>query len=173
MSVAASGTVYGQRRDYMTEAEIELVRENQEIDKRIEILARMIDRRFKAAGINVNAPVTKSKNAGEWGPEPSGTRLELFTDMARLLEKAIDDIDQVAVRREAFNRRSEKGEDLFPKAVRKLAEAAQRYLPPLRTEAAKQLEDKELGAVLSAIEFCEQIIEAESKVPPESKKSKN
>ncbi len=35
-----------QRRDYLTDEEIELVRDAQEIDKRIGVLTKAIDRRF-------------------------------------------------------------------------------------------------------------------------------
>lgn len=171
--LTAPNNAQAQRRDFMTDSEIELVRENQEIDKRINVLTRMIDRRYATAAIAVQGSGAKSKTSEDWGPEPTGTRLELLTDATRLLEKAIDDIDQVADRREAANRRTEKGEDLFPKAVRNLADAARRYLTPLKAESVKQQDDKELGAILSAIEFCEQIIDAALKVPAESKKSKN
>ena len=48
-----SSTGEAQRRDYMTEAEIEVVRDSQDIDLRIDTLTKMIDRRFAALGIDV------------------------------------------------------------------------------------------------------------------------
>ena len=81
----------------MTEAEIEIVRVNQEVDLRIAALTRMIDRRFALLGIQTNAPKPK-KSEDDWGEEPKGSRTDFFSDIKQLLEKAIDDIDNLAAR---------------------------------------------------------------------------
>jgi hypothetical protein len=68
-----AASAHAQRRDYMTEAEIELVRDSQEIDKRIDVLTKMIDRRFTALGIEVGGlkPGAKEQKAlGELRPVP-------------------------------------------------------------------------------------------------------
>lgn len=158
-----------QRRDYMTEAESELVRDAQEIDARIGILTKMIDRRF--ALLN-NEPIKTEKNSEKWGEPPAGTRLELLSDISKLLQKAVDDIDDVA----AHNRMDSK---LFPKAMKNLADAAQRYLPKLKSVYDQNPEPKEKGLLIGATELCDSIIEASAKVPKEApkeekkKKSKN
>ena len=149
-----------QRRDYMTEAESELVREAQEVDLRMNILTKMIDRRFAALN---NVPVKTEKNSEKWGEPPAGTRLELLSDIAKLLQKAVDDIDDVA----AHNRMDSK---LFPKAMRNLAEAAQRYLPKLKSVYDQNPDAKEKGLLIGATELCESIIEASAKVPKEAPK---
>ena len=59
-----------QRRDYMTDAEIELVRDAQDIDARIGVLSKMIDRRFAALGINVGGAAIPNKETDKWGPTP-------------------------------------------------------------------------------------------------------
>lgn len=146
-----------QKRDYMTDPESELVRDAQEIDRRVDVLTMMIDRRF--AVLN-NQPSPISKDSEKWGDAPTGTRLELLSDISKLLQKSIDDIDDVA----AHNRMDSK---LFPKAMSNLAAAANRYLPQLRTAYDKAENEKEKGTILGSIEFCNQIIEASAKVPKE------
>ena len=144
-----------QKRDYMTDAESELIREAQEIDLRIDVLVKMIDRRF---AIMNNQPLKIEKNAEKWGEPPAGTRLELLSDINKLLQKAIDDIDDVV----AHNRMDSK---LFPKAMKSLADASNRYLPQLKAVYDKTPDQKEKGLLIGATDFCQQIIEAASKVP--------
>jgi hypothetical protein len=43
----------------MTEAEIEIVRNNQEVDSRLNVLTRMIDRRFAVLGVGNRSPEAK------------------------------------------------------------------------------------------------------------------
>jgi len=156
-------TANAQRRDYLTEAEIELVRDNQEIDLRIGVLTKAIDRRF--AVIN-NKPVKESE---KWGEAPKGTRLELLIDIEKLLGKAIDDINQVAERN--------KENKLFPKAVHKHADSCAEYLPQFKTFLDAVKDGKERGSLLGSIESCNQVIEASANVPKEpakeEKKKKN
>jgi len=160
--VAASASASAQRRDYMSEAESELIREAQEVDLRIGILTKMIDRRFAALN---NEPVRTEKNSEKWGEPPTGTRLELLSDINKLLQKAIDDIDDVA----AHNRMDSQ---LFPKAMRNLADAAQKYLPKLKAVYDQNPDVKEKGLLIGATEFCDSIIEAAAKVPKETPKEK-
>ena len=116
---------------------------------------------------NQAAPVDKKskKDQDKWGEPPTGTRLELFTDIKKILDEAISNIDDVAAHDHTDTK-------LFPKAVRKLAEASQRYLPELKLDLDKTSDEKEKGVILSSIEFCEQIIEASAKVPKEAEKGK-
>jgi delta 1-pyrroline-5-carboxylate dehydrogenase len=151
-----------QRRDYLTEAEIELVRDNQEIDTRIGVLARAVERRLDV--IN-NKPVKESE---KWGAAPQGTRVQLLTDIEKLLQKAIDDIDDVASRN--------KDSKLFPKAVHRLADACREYQPQFKSFLDTVKDQKERGALLGSVEKCDSVIEASSKVerdPKEEKKKKN
>jgi lipopolysaccharide export LptBFGC system permease protein LptF len=169
LSSIAAPQASAQKRDYMTDAESELVREAQEIDKRIDVLVKMIDRRF--AVIN-NAALKTEKNSEKWGEPPTGSRIELLSDISKLLQKAIDDIDDVA----AHNRMDSK---LFPKAMNSLAEASNRYLSQLKSVYDQSPDQKEKGLISGASEFCRQIIEASAKVPKDlpkdekKKKSKN
>lgn len=163
---------HGQRRDFVTEHEAELIREAQEIDVRIEVLTRFIDRRLAAAGIPGHTWAPPKKNSEAWGEEPKGTRSQLLSDIRRILQKSIDDIDDIASRTSAAIEGNEVGGKLFPKAVRNLAAAATRYKPILEAELAKSPSNSDRGLLLQSIEFCDQIIEASAKVPAEESKKK-
>src|SRR5262245_34546675 len=160
---ALFGPANAQRRDYMTEAEIEIVRNNQEVDARIAVLTRMIDRRFAALGVATAGPKPK-KTDDDWGEEPKGSRAELFTDIKQLLEKSIDDIDNLAARMPEKTKEERKGVNIFNKAVRDLGASANRWLPHLKKEHETTQDEKVRMSAASSIEFCEQIIEATSKL---------
>ena len=177
--IAFSSPASAQRRDYMTEQEIEIIRDAQDIDTRIEALTRMIDRRFALLNIEVNGWKDVRKQSDVWGELPKGTRLELLSDVKKLLQKAVDDIDNLASNpdaapiRDKGDKRAKKDPERFGNAVRYLASAAGRYLAPLKTELDKTTEEKEKGPILDSIDLCDQIIEAVGKLPPEVKKAKN
>lgn len=168
LSVAA----FGQRRDFVSEEEGELIREHQEIDMRIDVLTKFIDRRLAAAGIAGSTWTPPKKNAEVWGPEPKGSRLELLSDVRRLLQKSIDDIDDIASRTSTAIEGNEVGGKLFPKAVRSLSAAAVRYKPIFQAELDKKPPEAERGLLLQSIEFCDQIVEAAANLPAEIPKEK-
>ncbi|CAN5670126.1 hypothetical protein BH24ACI3_BH24ACI3_06670 [soil metagenome] len=160
----------GQRRDYMTDEEIELVRDNQEMDLRMAVLVKMIDRRFAALNIGVGTSQEKIRKSEEWGPPPTGTRLQLLTDIRELLRKASEDLD-LAVDRDADALKPEtKSGKMFGDGVRKLEHAAKRYLPALQQVAEKPESEAERGQLLNAAELCEEIIAAAQRLPAPVKK---
>lgn len=166
-------TAYGQR-DYFTDAEIELIRNAQQIDQRIIVLTHAIDRRFGVLNINVSAP--PKKPSGDWGEPPIGTRTEVLADIKHILTKAIEDIDNLAERPESIvidvNEKKPKGySELFPKAVRLLAAAAERYRPAFKSELDKSTTEAEKGVILNSIEMCDEIIASVAKLPAATKKS--
>ncbi|NOT47814.1 MAG: hypothetical protein HOP17_08700 [Acidobacteria bacterium] len=172
-------TADAQRRDFMTEAEIEVVRDAQDIDDRVEVITRMIDRRFLVLNVNVNGWKDAAKQSDVWGELPKGSRAELFNDIKRLLQKAVDDIDNLAANpgaapiRDKGDKRAKKDPERFPNSVRNLAAAAGRYLGPLKSAMDKSESDIEKGSIIDSIELCDQIIEAVGKLPAEVKKTKN
>jgi len=175
--LAVSSDARAQRRDFMTDAEIELVRENQDIDMRVEVLTKMIDRRFAALKIDVGGWKPPAKQSDKWGDEPDGTRLQLFTDIKRLLQKAVDDIDDVSEHDANALTQNKTTGKLFPKAVRSLSSAAARYSPALKAAARSadpksEADEKARGAMLDSIDLCDQIIEAAAKLPAEVKEKK-
>jgi len=164
-----SFSISAQRRDHLTEMETELVREFQEIDKRTEIFVKAIDRRFLVLNA-VNGGNNKQikMDSEKWGELPTGSRRELLLDIEKILQEAIDNIDNVAER----NIKSE----LFPKSVNILSDASKKFLPQLKSQLDKTNSDMEKGAILGSIELCNQVIEASTKVPKvikEEKKKKN
>lgn len=158
-----TSNINAQRRDYLTEDEIEIVRDAQEVDLRVKVLTRAVERRL--AVIN-NKPL---KEKEIWGAPPKGSRVELLLDIEKLIQKAVDDVDQTAERA--------KDSKLFPKAVHQFADSCTEFLPQFKTFLDTTKDEKERGALLGAAENCTQVIEAASKVPKEptkeEKKKKN
>ena len=172
-----TGSASAQRRDFVNEQEAELIREHQEVDRRIEVLVKFLDRRLAAAGI-AGHEWKPQKNAELWGEDPTGSRAELLYDAKRILQKAVDDIDDIASREGVAVEGNEKSGKLFPKAVRNLSAAAVRLKPIFQAELAKATNEKEKGVLYDSIELCDQIIEAAANLPKEpakeeKKKSKN
>lgn len=171
------------QRDYFTAQEIEMIRDAQRIDDRINLLTKIIDRRFAALNVEVGGAKISPKDAEKWGALPESTRQELLIDIKRILQKAIDDIDSLAERPESAilpdpddKKAKQSFADLFPKAVRSLAAAAKRYQPALKAELDKPNDNSEKGSVLASLDFCDQIIAAVAKLPAQveqSKKPKN
>ena len=167
-----------QSRDYLTDQEIEVVRDAQQIDDRIEVLVHAIDRRLVAVGAQ-GATVRKEK-ADVWGPQPTGTRLQLLNDIKQLLQKAIDDIDNLAerpdslVKDETVDKKKQKGfSELFPKAVRTLGSAAERFEPIFKTQLDATKDNFEKGVLLDSIDKCDEITAAVAKLPAVVQKAKH
>lgn len=167
-----ASTAAGQRRDFVSDEEAELIREAQEVDVRIDVLTKFIDRRLAAAGIAGHKWSAPKKNSETWGPEPTGTRTQLLSDIRRLLQKSIDDIDDIASRTSTAIEGNEVGGKLFPKAMRYLAAAAIRFKPIFQNELAQTKTETDRGLLLQSIQFCDEIIDASSKVPAEEEKPK-
>ena len=176
---AAPTTADAQRRDYLTDEEIEIVREAQQIDERIGVLVHAVDRRMTVISLG-NVPAGKPvKEKDIWGPPPAGTRAELLSDIKRIIQKAIDDIDNLAARPDSaviyedVGKKPKVPKALFAKAVRDLGAAATRYRPIFNDELSRTEVKSERGLLLDIIDNCDQIIEAVATLPAEVKKGKN
>ena len=151
--------VSAQTRDHLTDPETELVRFYQELDKRIDVFIKAIDRRF--AVINGTAePKTKklAKDEPEWGEAPKGTRTELLGDIAGILDEAITNIDDVS-------RRDERN-PLISRSLRKLTAAANGYLNQLAGLKNQVKQPEEIAALERVADNANQIIEVGSRLPP-------
>ena len=153
-----------QRRDQLSEMESELVREAQEIDRRSEIFVKAIDRRFLVLNNDTSQSKKVEKDSAKWGELPKGTRVQLLLDIEKIIQEAIDNIDNLAAR--------DAKSELVPRAIHILADAAARFLPQLKTQLNKTDTEIEKGAILGAIDSCNQIIEASAKIPKEDLKKK-
>lgn len=166
------------QRDYFTAEEVELIREAQQIDERIDMLVAIMDRRFSVLKLDVGASPRKVKKGEEWGEPPTGSRLALLYDVKRVMQKAIDDIDSIAERPSSMvvdttDKKPKSFDELFPKAVRSLAAAARRYQPALKRELDKPNDMSEKGTILDTLEMCDQVIAAVEKLKAEPGKPKN
>jgi len=153
LSLLLAISATGQQRDHLTDAETDLVRFYQEIDKRTEVFIKAADRRF--AIINGAAqPATKKlmKDEPEWGDPPKGNRTELLGDIAGILDEAISNIDNVASR-DAKN-------PLLSRSLRKLSTAANGYLNQLNSIKTKVTDPDEVAAIERVGDEVKEIIDA-------------
>jgi hypothetical protein len=139
--------VLAQKRDHLTEQEVDLVREMQEIDQRIIVFIKAADRRLLVL-TDPNA-VQKKKEEEVWGPLPKGTRAELLMDYKRILEEAEEKME------DAYER-SAKNEKL-PKALAKFKEAVTKQIAQLRALAPQLSDPKEQRLLAEAIEEAETV----------------
>jgi hypothetical protein len=158
------------QRDYLTPEEVELVRDAQEIDRRIDVLTKAIDRRFDVMGVNVGGMKFSEKDVEKWGDLPKGTKTQLILDIKRILQKAVDDIDDIAQHNMQTDTDKNFGGKLFPRAVRNLAAAAKRYQPALRSELDNTKDNADKGPIMDSLDLCDQIVEAVAKLPAEETK---
>ncbi len=155
-------SVFAQRRDHLTAMEIELIRDEQSVDRRMEIYIKAIDRRFMVLNNDSSNAKQVQKDTERWGALPKGTRSELLRDIKEILDETISKVDDIAAH-DVKNK-------LLPVAVNILAEGANRFIPELKTQIDQAADQKERGVILGAIDFCNQIIEASAKVPKLSPK---
>lgn len=153
-----------QSRDHFTPKEVELVQEAQILDKRIDVFIRAIDRRI----LTLNGGATESsakqlkKESEKWGELPTGTRAELISDVAKILNEAITNIDDVSSRDEK--------NPLIPKALRKLAAAATLIVEQLKPLQAQAKDDAETMGFEQLVNHAEEIVAAAGALPPPAEK---
>lgn len=153
--------VNAQRRDHLTTEEIEIVRDVQEIDKRMLVFIKAIDRRFMVLDgvekLNEQQLKQNKKDLEFWGELPTGTQTELLSDIDKIFDEAVSKIEDVAER--------DTKSELFPVAVHVLSDYAKVAIPHLEKYADKNTNRREIAVINSAVSNCNDIIEASSKVP--------
>ncbi|MDQ6653041.1 MAG: hypothetical protein M3Y84_09885 [Acidobacteriota bacterium] len=148
-----------QAREHLTPQEIELVKDAQVLDKRIDVFIKAADRRMLALNRGEVASAKQLKKDFEsWGDLPSGTRAELVGDIARIFDEAITNIDDVSAHDES--------NPLLSKALRKLAAAASRIVDQLKPLQAQAKSDEELSSFDQLTENAQSILQAANKLPP-------
>jgi hypothetical protein len=165
-ATAHTNAASGQRREHLTEQEMDMVRDTQELDRRIALFVKIAERRVAAvtAAATATGQTPSAKDLEKWGALPQGTRTQLFNDLARILDEAINNIDDVAVR--------SPGNSLIPKAVKHLSNAATRFLPQLTPLRANASAEGEREALEQAIENLQQVLDAAKKLPEETPEQK-
>lgn len=150
-----------QPRDHLTDKETDLIRFHQQLDKRMDVFIKAIDRRFAIINGLEQAKTKKiDKEEPEWGDLPKGSRAQLLGDIAAILDEAITNIDDVS-------RRDEKS-PLISRALRKLTAAANGYVTQVKTMASQTKDTDELSAIERVLLQAEQIIEVGNQLPPPS-----
>jgi hypothetical protein len=158
--LAQTGQAQSNHRDHLSEQESEVVRNNQELDKRIDVFVKAVERRFAAInGVTMNIPKKTHKDGSvdDWGEAPKGTRAELLGDIAGLLDEAITNIDNVSLR--------DPKNPLIGPSVRKLAAAAKLFVPQLEALRPNAKDADELAAIQHALENAQEIMDALKNVP--------
>lgn len=152
-----------QRRDHLTPQEVDLVKEAQALDKRIEVFIKAAERRLMVISGSSAANVKQLKKDSErWGELPSGSRAELVSDIARILDEAITNIDDVSSRDER--------NPLIPKSLRKLAQSVNSIMAQLKPLSAEAKSEAEVASFELLNEDAQSILEAVNRLPPEVEK---
>lgn len=162
---ASSSAAARAQREHLTPEEVELVRDNQELEKRTGVFIKAVERRLTAIGVAQAAPAQKAekdKDADKWGVLPPSTRAQLLQDIARILDEASLNIDDASIHAEKSSQ--------IPKALRRLAAACTRFLPQLTALRESVKEDAEREWLERAIETSQEVVEALAKLPAETKK---
>src|SRR4026209_454530 len=149
-----------QQRDHLTQQEVDLVKEAQALDKRTEVFIKAAERRLMVINGSsaANAKQLK-KDSKRWGELPTGSRAQLITDIARILDEAITNIDDVNIRDER--------NPLIPKALRRLAQAVNSIMGQLKPLSAEAKGDAEIASFELLNEDAKSILEAANRLPPE------
>jgi hypothetical protein len=157
------------QRDHLTQQEVDLVKDAQILDKRIDVFIHAAERRLMV--INGSATATANakqlkKDSERWGELPTGSRAELVSDIARILDEAITNIDDVSSRDER--------NPLIAKSLRKLALAVNSIMGQLKPLSADAKSEAEVASFEMLNEDAQSILEAANKLPPEveTKKTK-
>ena len=155
----ASALPTSQARDHLTTQEEELIRDAQILDQRIEIFIKAAERRWLALnGVDEVAAKQIKKDAEKWGELPAGSRAELVRDLAKILDEAITNIDDVSSHDER--------NPLIPKALRRLAAVTNVLINRLKPLHAQAKSESELASFEDLFENAESILEAANKLPP-------
>jgi hypothetical protein len=155
-----------QKRDHLTQQEVDLVKEAQALDKRIDVFIKAAERRLWVINGSSAANAKQIKKDSErWGELPTGSRAELVSDIARIFDEAITNIDDVSARDER--------NPLISKSLRKLALSVNTIMAQLKPLSVQAKTDAEVASFELLNEDAQSILEAVNKLPPEvDKKAK-
>ncbi len=166
--LVSSSAVLGsaQTRDHLTPEEVDLVKDSQALDLRVAVFVKAIDRRLgviTGAGPGAEKEQKQQKkDSVKWGELPTGSRAELVADIAKILDEAITNIDDVSARDEK--------NPLIPKALRNLAAEITRVMDQLRPLQQQAKSEAEIASFQMLSENVEPILEATKKLPPPAEK---
>ena len=151
------------QRDHLTLLEVDRVKEAQILDKRIEVFIKAAERRLMVLNGTQSTNAKQLKKDSElWGDLPTGSHAELIGDIARILDEAITNIDDVSARDER--------NPLISKALRRLATAVNNMMGQIAPFRDKAKSEAEVASLELLNEDAQQIMEAAKRLPPEPDK---
>lgn len=152
-----------QKRDHLTPQEVDLVKDARALDKRIEVFIKAAERRLMVINNSTAANAKQLKKDSEkWGELPTGSRADLVSDIAHILDEAITNIDDV-------NSRDERN-PLISKSLRKLAQFVNTIMGQLKPLSAEAKTEAEVASFELLNEDAQSILEAATRLPPEVEK---
>jgi hypothetical protein len=154
------------QREHLTPEEADLVRDNQELDKRTEVFIHAAERRLLAVTDPAEAAKQQAKEKEKWGVV-KGTRAELLYDISKILDEAVTNVDDAA--------EHNPGSPLLRKSLYKLSESAARIAPQLAKLREGTKDEAEADQLDRAIETAQEILDAAKQraVTAEDLKSKD
>ena len=151
VSLPCSASATARQREHLTDEEVELVRDNQELDKRTAVFIKAAERRLLAVTSPEEAAKQSAKDKETWG-EVKGTRAQLLYDISKILDEAVVNIDDSALHNP--------DSPLLRKSLYMLSEAVGRILPQLDRLRAGAREQTEADQLDRAIETAKEIANA-------------
>lgn len=161
LSAASAHASSAAQREHLTPEEIEQVRVNQALDLRTGVFVKAVERRLAVIADPKAAEKLSAKELEQWGAV-KGTRAQLLSDIDRIVEEAVTNIEDAGIHSEKSS--------LIPKSVRRLAEAAKVFLPRLTALNTSASDDAERGTIERTLEKLQEILDAAAKQPAEVKK---
>src|SRR5215212_1187074 len=149
LSLAAPAAA--QKREHLTPEEIELVRDNQELDARTKVFIKAAERRLLAATNPAESAKNAPKEKEKWG-EVQGTRAQLFYDISKILDEAVVNVDDVA--------EHSPESPLLRKSLYMLAEATARMLAEMTKLREAVQSEAEADQIDRALETAREITDA-------------
>jgi hypothetical protein len=151
-------SISAQTRDHLTDAETDLIRYWQELDKRTEVFIKAADRRFAIINGAAQPAIKKAmKDEPDWGEVPKGTRAQLLGDIAGILDEAITNIDNAATQNP--------NNPLVTRALRKLNNAANAFTQQLISLKTKTTDADEIAAIERVYDEAKEITDASGHLP--------
>jgi|GEM_PF-804585 len=128
-------------QEYLSEQEIDQIREAQSIDQRTKAFIYIADRRLRV--LTEANPTQSKKDEEKWGPMPKGAPAQMLIGYKRAINELMDKLED--------NFEREKSNEALGKALRALAEALDRQLKVLESLQSKFTDEAELAALTDAV----------------------
>jgi nucleotide-binding universal stress UspA family protein len=147
----AAPAAAARQREHLTPEEIELVRDNQELDARTDVFIKAAERRLLAITNPAEAAKNAARDKEKWG-EVKGSREQLFYDISKILDEAVVNVDDWGEHHPES--------PLLRRSLYMLAEEANRLLPELTKLREAAASEGEADQLERALETAREITDA-------------